>query len=152
MDVNKALQVELGQSGLIFLGEYGEIFSKTKFEHLQNMVAGFTTYKSCNNGCLFCQYKPDISIPGFLSYRDNKAVFKPIVDRKRNIVKKLVGTVSKLKANPTHILYITAVYLDTNIPLKAFSLNSAEFVHQGIDRSINDNVAYIFQIVKHPQQ
>lgn len=144
MDVNKALQVELGQSGLIFLGEYGEIFSKTKFEHLQNMVAGFTTYKSCNNGCLFCQYKPDISIPGFLSYRDNKAVFKPIVDRKRTIIKKLVGTVSKLKANPTHVLYITAVYIDTRIPLETFILSSAEFVNH----SIKGDIAYIFQVVK----
>lgn len=144
MDVDKALQVELGQSGIIFLGEYGEIFSKTKFEHLQGMVAGFTTYKNCNNGCLFCQYKPDISIPGFLSYRDHEIVFRPIIDRKRSIVKKLVGTVSKLKANPTHVLYITAVYLDTRIPLETFSLSSAEFVN----RSIKGDIAYIFQVVK----
>ena len=144
MDINKALEAELGHSNIVFLGEYGEIFSKTKFEHLRCMVAGFTTYEACDKGCPFCNYRPDISIPGFLSYRDNQVVFRPVIDRRRSIVKKLVGTVSKLKANPTHILYITAIYLDTRLPLEAFTISSAEFVY----RNIVGNIAYVFQIVK----
>lgn len=146
MLLDKASSVNIGSAGVSFLGEFGEVLSSTSFENLQGMVAGYTTYRECNNNCPFCKGRPDISIPGFLEYdeKKKKPIFKLIIDRRRPIIKKLVGTVSKLKANPTHVLYITAVYLDTGIPLETFSLSSAEFVN----RSIKGDIAYIFQVVK----
>lgn len=144
MLLDKASSVNIGSAGVSFLGEFGEVLSSTSFENLQGMVAGYTTYGECNNNCPFCKGRPDISIPGFLEYdeKQNKPIFKLIIDRRRIIIKKLVSTISKLKATPTHILYITAVPLDNPLNVNHSMLPSVVY-HTYVEKG---NVGYLFQI------
>lgn len=144
MLLDKASSVNIGSAGVSFLGEFGEVLSSTSFENLQGMVAGYTTYGECNNNCPFCKGRPDISIPGFLEYDEKrkKPVFRLIIDRRRTIIKKLVSTISKLKANPTHILYITAVPLDNPLNVNKSMIPSVVY-HTYVEK---DNIGYLFQI------
>lgn len=144
MLLDKASSVNIGSAGVSFLGEFGEVLSSTSFENLQGMVAGYTTYGECNNNCPFCKGRPDISIPGFLEYdeKQKKPTFKLIIDRRRTIIKKLVSTISKLKANPTHILYITAVPLDNPLNVNNSMIPSVIY-HNYVEKG---NVGYLFQI------
>lgn len=145
MLLEKASKVEISNSGVIFIGEYGEIIGKTPIEKLQGMVAGYTTYGDCGNNCPFCKGRPDISIPGFLRYDEanKKPIFKLIVDRRRNIVKKLVGTVIKPRVTPSHILYITAIPLDN--PL---NYNNARINRTIFEKYVEiEGVGYLFQII-----
>lgn len=144
MLLDKASSVNIGSAGVSFLGEFGEVLSSTSFENLQGMVAGYTTYGECNNNCPFCKGRPDISIPGFLEYdeKQKKPIFKLIIDRRRTIIKKLVSTISKLKANPTHILYITAVPLDNPLNTNRSIIPSAVY-HTYVEKG---NIGYLFQI------
>lgn len=149
MELDKATKVHIGNSGIIFLGEYGEIIGRTPFEALKGMIAGYTTHSICTNCCPFCMGRPDLSIPGFLSYRGKQPVFKLIIDRRRTIVKKLVNTVVNLKANPTHVLYITAINLnelEEPSNLDKFYIPNAEYRQT----YVQDRVGYIFQITKYP--
>lgn len=150
MLLDKASSVNIGSAGVSFLGEFGEVLSSTSFENLQGMVAGYTTYGECNNNCPFCKGRPDISIPGFLGYdeKQKKPFFKLIIDRRRTIIKKLVSTISKLKVNPTHILYITAVPLDNPLITNRSIIPSAVY-HTYVEK---DNIGYLFQITSNNTQ
>lgn len=146
MELDKASSVNVGITGLTFRGEYGEILGNTPIDNLKSMVAGYTNHGTCGNSCPFCKFKPDISIPGFYIQEGGKHYFKLIIDRRRRIIKKLVNTVVNLKANPTHILYITAVNVDQAPEFKDldnYYLESRKYSHY----CIKDNTVYIFQVL-----
>lgn len=145
MLVDKSLNINIGISGISFQGEHGDILGNTSFGDLKDMVAGYSVSTPCTGFiCPFCTSKPDICIPGFLEIVNNKPLFKLLVDRKRSILKRLVGTVIKLKNNPSHLLYITAFNIDQYND-HIINIKPSEFT----THKVKDGIVYLFQVTKY---